>query len=43
MDHLHSHEPAASNAFFEAGASTFVSKVAAAGLLSITRLCIDRV
>ena len=36
-------DAAASQAFFEAGASAFVSKVAAGGLLStIKRLCIDR-
>jgi DNA-binding NarL/FixJ family response regulator len=36
-------DPAASKAFFEAGASAFVSKVAAEDLLStIKRLCIDR-
>ena len=36
-------DPAARQAFFEAGASAFVSKVAAADLLStIKRLCIDR-
>ena len=38
MDH-----PAVSQAFFEAGASAFVSKMAAGDLLStIKRLCIDR-
>ena len=36
-------DPAASQAYFEAGASAFVSKVAAGDLLStIKRLCIDR-
>ena len=36
-------DPAASQAFFEAGASAFVSKVAAGDLLStIKRLWIDR-
>ena len=36
-------DPAASQAFFEAGASAFVSKVAAGDLLStIKRLCSDR-
>ena len=36
-------DPAASQAFFEAGASAFVSKVAPEDLLStIKRLCIDR-
>ena len=36
-------DAAASQAFFEAGASAFVSKVAAGDLLStIKRLCIDR-
>ena len=35
--------PVVSQAFFEAGASAFVSKVAAADLLTaIKRLCIDR-
>ena len=36
-------DPAVSQAFFEAGASAFVSKVAPGDLLStIKRLCIDR-
>jgi DNA-binding NarL/FixJ family response regulator len=36
-------DPAASQAFFEAGASAFVSKTGAGDLLStIKRLCIDR-
>ena len=36
-------DPAASQAFFEAGASAFVSKAAAGDLLStIKRLCVDR-
>ena len=36
-------DPTASQPFFEAGASAFVSKVAAGDLLStIKRLCIDR-
>ena len=36
-------DSAASQAFFEAGASAFVSKMAAGDLLStIKRLCIDR-
>ena len=36
-------DPAASRAFFEAGASAFVSKAAAGDLLlTIKRLCIDR-
>ena len=36
-------DPAASQAFFEAGASAFVSKMAAGDLLpTIKRLCIDR-